>query len=131
MKPMPVLLLVFLLAAIMANVGAQSSVDKQGKGNTKNDQYMTNEFYKTKPLTTEGTEKGASKTSKHHIERLKDRKHNGPESTVSVDAMPEPKRSQLMGNTSTSGVAGNGTPHGRTIQSGKRQHTLRPGPHTK
>jgi hypothetical protein len=101
MKPMLVLLLMVLLAGIVGYVGAQSTVVKQGKGNTKNDQYMTNEFYQTKPLTTEGTEKGAGKTSKHHIERIKVRKHNGPEPAVSVDAMPEPERSRLQKSSAT------------------------------
>ena len=50
---------------------------------------------------------------------------------VGIDpmAMPEPKRSQLLGKTSTSAVAGPGKLPGRTRLSGKRQHKLRPDPH--
>ena len=78
MKPMPVLLLMFLVAGIVAYVGAQSTVVKQGKGNTKHDEYLTNEFYKTKPSTADSKgEKGAGKASKHHSEHIKVGKHNG------------------------------------------------------
>jgi hypothetical protein len=102
MKPMPVLLLLFLLAGVVAYVGAQSAVDKQGKGNTKNDQYMTNEFYKTKPVTADSKiEKGAGKASKHHIERINVGKHNGPVPIVSTDAKPEPERSRLQKSSAT------------------------------
>jgi hypothetical protein len=136
MKPMPVLLLMFLLAGIVAYVGAQSAVVKQGKGNTKNDQYMTNEFYQTKPLTADSkVEKGSGKTSKHHIERLKVGKHNGPGPTVSADAMPEPERSRLQKSSATtdhssesggtvSGASQNNEGSGKVTSdvSGKRVH---------
>lgn len=44
-------------------------------------------------------------------------------------SMPEPKRSQLKGAGSTSGVAGTGKLPGRTRLSGKRRHTARPDPY--
>jgi len=84
MKPMPVVLVMFLIAGVVAHAGAQSTDVKQGKGNSKHDEYMTNEFYKTKPLTADSKgEKGSGKTSKHHIERIKAGKHNSSVPAVS------------------------------------------------
>ena len=100
MKPMPVFVLMFLVAVIATGVAAQSSSVKGGKGNTKTDSYMTNEFYQTKPLTADSKgEKGAGKKSKHHIERIRAGKHNGSGPPVSSDAKPEPERSRLGQNT--------------------------------
>jgi hypothetical protein len=124
MKPMPAVFLVCLLAGVVANVAAQSPVVKQGKGNTKNDQYMTNEFYETKPLTADSkVEKGSGKTSKHHIERIKVGKHNGSGPTVSADAMPEPERSRLK----TSSATTNHSPESGGTVSGALQTNEGPG----
>ncbi len=136
MKPKLLFLLVFLLACVVGLVAAQLADGKQGKGNSKHDEYMINESYLTKPKTADSKGvKGSGKTFKHHIERIKGGKQNGHAHTVSPDAMPEPKRSQLQHGSATtehsteshgslSGTSQNNEGSGKATSdlSGKRIH---------
>jgi len=119
MKLIPAVVLVSLLAVSAAGADAQSAEGKQVKGNSKHDEYMTNEFYKTSPLTTDKKgNTGSGKSSRHHEARLNSGRGGGKTHEGGAD-----QSSIASGIGSGSNQEKGGPSKTASNATGKRMHT--------